>query len=209
MAAAARDVLFNWFPRAGFCWRRRQGSPRILRSDARDAIVQRAIISLHGGNTKVRKRDARTMIVNALEVIGKTLKDADSGIRPEEGIVEYLGRAASFSEPSQAIPEDSWIELVYQIVWARNEYERHTPAAQKNGDRDQLTALAFAADDLLRAAGSYWDWLALEFYEGSGDEKEEPPALVRRMGAGGDKDLPEKMRKLNIQDADGGIEMMG
>lgn len=43
---------------------------------------------------------------------------------------------------------------MYQITQARAEYERRTPGpvAQKNSDRNQLTALAFAVDDLLDAA---------------------------------------------------------
>lgn len=73
-----------------------------------DAIVQRALIDLHGANTRVRKRDAQTMTVNSIEIAAKTLNDADSGIRPEKGIIEYLARAVKFSEFSRAIPEDIW-----------------------------------------------------------------------------------------------------
>ena len=43
---APRQVLAHWFPRAGFRWPQKQGSPRILRSDARDSGVQWALIEL-------------------------------------------------------------------------------------------------------------------------------------------------------------------
>ncbi|KAL2264158.1 hypothetical protein VTK26DRAFT_1276 [Humicola hyalothermophila] len=125
-----------------------QGSPRILRSSARDAAVQRAIIDLHGGS-KVSKRSAQSMIVNALDTAAKAIKDAEVGIRPGEGIIELLCRTAKFSELSATLA---------------TKYERSTPAAQKQGGRDQLTALAHAADRLLDAAGSLWDWMSLEFY---------------------------------------------
>jgi hypothetical protein len=47
------------------------------------------------------------------------------------------------------------IELVYQIVSARERYEREVPAAMQAGDRDQLTALAHATYDFTWAAGSH------------------------------------------------------
>ncbi|KXX74899.1 hypothetical protein MMYC01_208941 [Madurella mycetomatis] len=94
------------------------------------------------------------------------------------------------------------------------------------GDRDQLAALAFATDNLLRVASNQWGWLALEFYVylqlmgedvdyGIDDSDEEWNAgkkvglavWMHRMGVGGDKDLPKKMGKLGIQDADGDVEM--
>jgi hypothetical protein len=72
------------------------------------------------------------------------------------------------------------IELVYQIVNSRAAYERKTPAAQKLGNRDQLTALAHAADGLLDAVGKHWDWMALEFY-----------ALPHLMGEEADYEIEE------------------
>jgi hypothetical protein len=48
------------------------------------------------------------------------------------------------------------VELVYQIAHARNEYERKTPTAQKEGDANQLTNLAYAIDDLVKVAGYHW-----------------------------------------------------
>ncbi|KAL2019331.1 hypothetical protein VTK56DRAFT_9711 [Thermocarpiscus australiensis] len=59
------------------------------------------------------------------------------------------------------------VELVYQILWARREYEYRTPAAARNAMRGRLTDLALAADDLRRAAGARWtaeDWAGLELY---------------------------------------------
>lgn len=53
-------------------------------------------------------------------------------------------------------PVDYRVELVYQIASARREYKRYTTAAQQEGDKDQLTALAHAVDDLVLAAGNKW-----------------------------------------------------
>lgn len=55
---------------------------------------------------KVRKRDAQNMVVNALKITAKAINDAETGICPNEGIIEFLSRAAKFSELGQAIPED-------------------------------------------------------------------------------------------------------
>ncbi|KAK4151052.1 hypothetical protein C8A00DRAFT_45677 [Chaetomidium leptoderma] len=221
MSAIPKSVLLDWFPRAGFRWRRGQGSPRILRASARDGIVQRAISELCGGRaTKVRKRDAQTLVVNALAITATTIKDAESGLRPGEGIIDFLERSAKFSDLPNAIPEDVWVELVYQIAHARNEYERYTPKAQKDGAADQLTALAFAIDDLVDAAGDAWDWMSLEFYayphlmgeaadyeiDSSGDEDDDSKA--EKMDADEpEKELPQRMEKLTIKDADGDVEM--
>jgi hypothetical protein len=48
------------------------------------------------------------------------------------------------------------VELVYQVARARNEYLRKVPAAQQQGQKDRLTALAHAIDDLVAAAGQHW-----------------------------------------------------
>ena len=109
MSGLAKVLLVEWFPRAGFRWRRGQGSPRILRSDSHDAVVQRAIIELHGGKGGgVRKRDAQALVVEALETMAGAINDPDCGIRPGEGILDFLERAARFAELSGAIPEDVW-----------------------------------------------------------------------------------------------------
>lgn len=50
--------------------RRRQGSPRILRSDNRDAIVQRALtITNGGGEVRLKKRDAQRLVVGAVALV--------------------------------------------------------------------------------------------------------------------------------------------
>lgn len=109
MSGLGKVLLVEWFPRAGFRWRRNQGSPRILRSNARDAIVQRAIIDLRGGEGKggkVRKRDAQALVVEAIKTTTAAMTDANVGIQPQEGIIDFLARAAKFSELSAALPED-------------------------------------------------------------------------------------------------------
>jgi hypothetical protein len=108
MSGVAKVTLYHLMPRAGFRWRRGQGSPRILRSDARDAIIQRAIIDTHsGGETRVRKRDAQKLLVDALATITK-INDQEHGIRLGEGIIDFLEWSTQFSEVSKAIPEDVW-----------------------------------------------------------------------------------------------------
>ncbi|KAH6847151.1 hypothetical protein B0I37DRAFT_374371 [Chaetomium sp. MPI-CAGE-AT-0009] len=214
--------LLDYFPRAGFCWRRGQGSPRILRSDKRDAVVQRALIMVNdGGEVKLRKREAQRLVVGAVDLVAAKINDAEHGIRLSEGIIDYLERSADFCELSRAIGPEVWTELLFQIAEARNKYERETPKAQKEGDRDQLTALAFAIDGLVAATGSRWDWMSLEFYvyphlvgeaadyeiDESGDESEEEADADAAddgdddEGMGKDQDLPRQMGGLNLRDA--------
>ncbi|KAK3291954.1 uncharacterized protein B0H64DRAFT_445960 [Chaetomium fimeti] len=215
--------LVDYFPWAGFLWRRGQGSPRILRSDRRDAVVQRALMEVN--RARLRKRDAQRLIVGAVALVVEKTNDVEAGIRPSEGIIGYLERSADFSPVSRAIGTEVWAELIFQIAEARNKYERQTPQAQKDAGRDQLTALAFAIDDLLDAAGSRWDWMSLEFYvyphlddnEGKGKGKGED--LPRQMGGlnlrdarsekedGEDKDLPRPLEGLRPLDADGDVQM--
>ena len=109
------NLLVDWFPRAGFRWRRAQGSPRILRSDARDAVVRRAIIEVHlGGNSsssdggRIRKREAQDLVVDSVATMARMINDAEQGIRPGEDIIEFLERSAQFSDLSKAIPGDVW-----------------------------------------------------------------------------------------------------
>jgi len=102
-------VLLDLFPRAGFCWRRGQGSPRILRASARDGLVQRAIGDLCGDDGgRVRKRDAQWLVVDAVDAATDMIKHAVHGIRPDEGIIDFLERAAQFSDLGKAIPDDVW-----------------------------------------------------------------------------------------------------
>ncbi|KAK4034147.1 hypothetical protein C8A01DRAFT_39405 [Parachaetomium inaequale] len=216
------SLLVDWFPRAGFLWRRGQGSPRILRSDFRDAVVRRAIAELLGdGGAKIRKRDAQDLVANALAVAAKTITDPEAGIRPEEGIIDFLERAAKFADLSQAIPENIWVELVYQIARARYEYECNTPAAQKKGDEDRLTGLAHAIDDLVDGAGQHWDWTTLELYAyphlmgeaadyeiDDSDNDDNAAAEDEEMADDeAEKMLPRRMEQLTIKDADGDVEM--
>ncbi|KAL2019332.1 hypothetical protein VTK56DRAFT_9712 [Thermocarpiscus australiensis] len=83
MSGRPRDILFFWFPRAGFVWRHARHAPRICRNDVRDAIIQRALIGLHGAGgvgarVRVKKRDAQNMVVNALKITAQTINDPPS-----------------------------------------------------------------------------------------------------------------------------------
>jgi hypothetical protein len=89
--------------------RRAQGSPRILRKDDRDANVRRAIVKLLGdGGAKIRKRDAMALVANAVAIAAKAITDPDVGIRPNEGIIDFLERSAKFADLSNEIPENIW-----------------------------------------------------------------------------------------------------
>jgi hypothetical protein len=89
--------------------RRRQGSPRILRSDNRDAAVQRALIAANGeGGLRIRKRGAQRLVVGAVALVAEKINEAESGMRPNEGIIEYLERSADFSELSRAMGPEVW-----------------------------------------------------------------------------------------------------
>jgi hypothetical protein len=102
-------LLADLFPQAGFRWRRSQGSRRLLRSGSRDAIVRRAIEDLLGRDgRRIRQPEAQKLVVKSLATAAKTLNDDESGIRPAEGIIDFLERSAEFAELSQAIPKDVW-----------------------------------------------------------------------------------------------------
>jgi hypothetical protein len=96
---------------AGLLWKRRQSVPRILRSSERDALVLLALFTVQGGK-KFRRREANVLIANAVDIAAKTINDEDAGMRPEEGILEYLARAGTFSEFGQALPENIWSVLL-------------------------------------------------------------------------------------------------
>ncbi|KAH6623743.1 hypothetical protein F5144DRAFT_551232 [Chaetomium tenue] len=216
---APRMLLFDFFPRAGFLWRRWQGSPRILRSSSRDTVVQRALIVTSGGRVGLRRRDAQRLMVGAVNLVAEKI-NGESGIRPDEGIIEYLEQSANFSELSKAIGPEVWTELIFQMADARSKYKRRTPQALQDSDSNQVTTLALAVDGLLAAAGDRWDWLALEFYayphlmgeemdyeidedsseeEGDHDKKEEDPEgkdKPKDKGKGKDKDKKPPAREM-------------
>lgn len=102
-------LLADLLPRAGFRWRRGQSSRRILRSESRDATVRRAIGDLLGGDgRRIRKPEAQKLVVKSLATAAKTINHEESGIRPGEGIIDFLERSAKPAELSQAIPKDVW-----------------------------------------------------------------------------------------------------
>ncbi|KAK3899276.1 hypothetical protein C8A05DRAFT_18261 [Staphylotrichum tortipilum] len=157
--------LLDFFPCAGFRWCRGQGSPRVLRSESRDAVVFWALVDLvGGGGVRIRKQDVQPAVVGALATTAKVATDGNHGNRPGEGVIDFLLRAAKFSEFASSIPGDIWVELVYQIANARNEYKRRTGEAQQLGEASQLTALSFAIDDLIDAVRNSWDWATLVLY---------------------------------------------
>lgn len=109
MSDIPNEVLLDWFPRGGFHWRHGQGSPRILRSSLRDVQVQRALIDVLGsGGIRVRKRDVQPVVVGALAAATDAINDPSTGIRPGEGIIDFLERSAKLSELGQALTEDVW-----------------------------------------------------------------------------------------------------
>lgn len=102
------DLLVDWFPREGFRWQRGKGSPRLLRSDARDDVVRRAIIDLLGDGGKFRKREAQSVLADSVASTAKIIKDGEHGIRPEEDIIDFLERSAQLSDLSKEVPGDVW-----------------------------------------------------------------------------------------------------
>lgn len=109
MSSIPAVVLLDFFPRAGFRWRGGQGSPRVLRSNSRDGLVQRAIGDLCGDSDgKISKRDVQVLVVDSVTRTAEKFNDSQVGIRPGEGIVEFLERSAQFSVLSRSIPENVW-----------------------------------------------------------------------------------------------------
>ncbi|KAK3899277.1 hypothetical protein C8A05DRAFT_37114 [Staphylotrichum tortipilum] len=167
----SRPPLATWFPRAGFRWRRgpnQPGSSRILRSKQRDNIVRDVILHIvgHGGRT-ISKSRALELIVHAVAAAAKAVagyyRDDKAGARAGglDDLVEVLERERGEAELSRAIPGDVWVELVYQIAHARREYKRQTTTSVQQGAEQY--GLAKAIDNRANAAGSHWDWIALEF----------------------------------------------
>ncbi|KAK4124366.1 hypothetical protein N657DRAFT_680368 [Parathielavia appendiculata] len=213
-------LLVDWFPRAGFRWQRGQGSPRILRSDSRDDVVRRAIIDIPGGgNAKVRKRDAKNLVVSALAATARMIKDAENGIRPSEGVTDYLERVTQFSQLSRSISDDVWVEMAYYIAHARYEYKPHTPESHKKGKENRLTALAHIIEISFTPPAT----TVLYYPHTMGDEaldydiEDDASVSDGEVKSGkdvgvlddeADKQLPEQMKEVTIQDADGDVEMV-
>ncbi|KAK3315418.1 hypothetical protein B0H66DRAFT_536287 [Apodospora peruviana] len=157
-------LLGDFCPRTGFLWRRNHGPEDILRSDARDEVVERALIHI----TRGKKGSTRLLCCDVVRVVGGALERVALAIESGkmEGsldIQDFLEGAAALSQFSRKIGTDIWIELVYQVTWARYLYERQTSAAVKTVviERGELSRLAHAADRLMDAAGSRWDWFLL------------------------------------------------
>ncbi|KAK4162426.1 hypothetical protein QBC43DRAFT_291039 [Cladorrhinum sp. PSN259] len=152
-ANTAPLVLAKLFPRAGFCWQ--HGRLRILRNNARNAMVYRAIVDSFAPGTYVRKREAMALVTEAVEHTVEVMGDPHRGIKPDEGIIDFLERAAELSALGAGLDTDVWVELMYQIVWARQTYKSTVPLVEQHANHDQLSALAFAADKLRNAAATH------------------------------------------------------
>jgi len=106
------------------------------------------------------------------------------------------------------------IELVYQIVSARELYKLKTPAAQQEGQRDQMTPLAHAVDDLIDAAGAQWDRWKFSCTPSSWGRPETttPPARRRRRPRRSRRrralaELAARVEGLTLYDKYGDVEM--
>ncbi|KAK4462587.1 hypothetical protein QBC42DRAFT_286353 [Cladorrhinum samala] len=122
-----------------------------MSSSSRNVAVRRAIVGLFEPGGVVSERDARRVVNRALEAT----VDGLEGIGPDEDIVDFLGRAAQFSNLGRALEEDVWVELVYQIVLAREKYMREASDEEKKGNQDRMTAMAWRAEELLQEAGDH------------------------------------------------------
>ncbi|KAK4229268.1 hypothetical protein QBC38DRAFT_497797 [Podospora fimiseda] len=82
----------------------------ILRNDHRDALIQSALIDLHVGDSecfvRLRKRDAQAIVVNAINMITKGLEEGQ--IKADEGIIDFLERAAEWSELGRNLYKEIW-----------------------------------------------------------------------------------------------------
>lgn len=70
-------------------------------------MVQRALTVTSGGGVGLRRRDAQRLMVGAINLVAEKI-NGESGIRPDEGIIEYLERSADFSELSKATGPEVW-----------------------------------------------------------------------------------------------------
>lgn len=63
---------------------------------------------LDGWGVRVRKRDVQNLVVEAVDTMTKLINDCEVGIRSDEGILDFLSRAAQFFDLSKSIPDDVW-----------------------------------------------------------------------------------------------------
>ncbi|KAK5659247.1 hypothetical protein OQA88_1339 [Cercophora sp. LCS_1] len=222
----AGNLLARLLPRLGFHWKQGQGSPRIMRNDARDALIQRALIDINGPEQMLKKKEARELLTNAVTTVATLAADSEHGMAPGEDILDFLGRAQQYTKFAGTIEEDVWIELIYQLVSARERYEEEVPAARRAGDRELLTALAHAIDQLVAVVGSRWDRFSLEFFVFPGlmgesadySDSEEEEDDEDKMEEGGEEmekeeekdereELAARVEDMVLHDADGDIEM--
>jgi len=107
--SSQKILLAASLPRAGFRWRRGQGPPRVLRSVSRDEVVQQALVNLLGRDrVTIRKEDARRLVAGAVAAAARAIDTATYGIRPDEGIIDFLLRVAPMSKLSRVLPGDVW-----------------------------------------------------------------------------------------------------
>ncbi|KAK0716608.1 hypothetical protein B0T21DRAFT_352035 [Apiosordaria backusii] len=130
----------------------------ILSSAERSRALYSAIARAARRDRTVLARDAQTVITEAVEVVA----DLRATSTRKEHIIDFLERAKDQTKLGRVLSKDIWVQFIYQVVSARDQYLRKTDKAQIEG---QESDLAKAADKLYAAAGKHgneWDWLALE-----------------------------------------------
>ncbi|KAK0725031.1 hypothetical protein B0H67DRAFT_120166 [Lasiosphaeris hirsuta] len=165
--ASRVQVLADILPEVGFKWKTtRRGAPKVMRSEDREEDVYEVMMYLFRNKQTKKSRKYRPrpedIASNALAVLNQAFKGGDNGFRPEEDILDFLGRAQGFVPLAAELTEDVWIEFVYQLVAARERYIHEVPGKQRYKDLRKLTGLADEVDWMLRTAGRKWDRLTLE-----------------------------------------------
>ncbi|KAK0665300.1 hypothetical protein QBC41DRAFT_306274 [Cercophora samala] len=153
----------TWFPTIGFIWRntKRSATVTVLRNNERNTTLIRAIGTAGRNGRTTRQSDAEQLLVNTFHTLARTRRASPT----HEHILDFLSRAREDCRLGRELSEDMWIEFVYQVIWAREEYLRRTPKARQDAVKEDLPELSYAADSLLKACnenGNEWEWASLE-----------------------------------------------
>ncbi|KAK4203210.1 hypothetical protein QBC40DRAFT_251436 [Triangularia verruculosa] len=153
----------TWFPTVGFIWQNGNRSSKIsvLRTAERNSTLMRAIAKAARHGRTTRQSDAEQLLVETFECVARMRR----GSLAREHILDFLSGVREGCILGRELPENMWIELMYQVVWARDEYLRKTSKARQDAERSQVPELARAADNLLKACnenGNAWEWASLE-----------------------------------------------
>jgi hypothetical protein len=82
--------------------------PPVLLSPPRRVADDEILPHTGGNESRVKKRDAQAVIVDAINAVAEAYASPQHAIRASEGILRFLGRANTYCKLASLIPQDVW-----------------------------------------------------------------------------------------------------